>query len=95
MTTPALAGALADVETVFNGFASPAETGCERCFAPAETAYPRTPYTRLPADLLCRSVYKVPDHFADHAAVMRRLPPRAPGPWPTAPWTASAGGRTA
>ncbi|WP_244162833.1 hypothetical protein [Streptomyces bungoensis] len=72
MTTPALAGALADVETLFNGFASPAETGCERCFAPAETAYLRTPYTRLPADLLSRFVYKVPDH----AAVVRRLPPQ-------------------
>jgi hypothetical protein len=76
MPTPALAAALADIDTVFNGFSSPAETGCERCFAPEETAYLRTPYTRLPADLLSRFVRKVPDHFEDHAAVMRRLLPQ-------------------
>ncbi|GHI08880.1 hypothetical protein AQI88_11580 [Streptomyces cellostaticus] len=76
MPTPALAAALADIGTVFNGFASPAETGCERCFAPEETAFLRTPYTRLPTGLLRRFVYKVPDHFEDHAAVMRRLLPQ-------------------
>ncbi|MEU6353498.1 hypothetical protein ABZ896_29940 [Streptomyces sp. NPDC047072] len=77
MSSPALDAALADIDTVFNGFASPTETGCERCFRPEETAYLRTPYTRVPADLLARFVYKVPDHFEDHAAVMRRLLPQA------------------
>jgi hypothetical protein len=76
MFSPALDAALADIDTVFNGFASPTETGCERCFLPEETAYLRTPYTRVPADLLHRFVYKVPDHFEDHAAVMRRLMPQ-------------------
>ncbi|ELS52053.1 hypothetical protein [Streptomyces viridochromogenes] len=77
MPSPALVAALADIDTVFNGFASPAETGCERCFDPEETAYLRTPYTRVPADLVRRFVYKVPGHFEDHAAVMRRLLPQA------------------
>ncbi|MFF7973017.1 hypothetical protein [Streptomyces sp. NPDC007905] len=76
MPTPDLAAALADIDTVFNGFASPTETGCERCLAPEETACLRTPYTRLPPDLLRRFVHKVPDHFEDHAAVMRRLLPQ-------------------
>ncbi|WBO67323.1 hypothetical protein [Streptomyces camelliae] len=48
MPTPALAAALADIETVFNGFASPHETGCGRCHLPEETAYLRTPYVRVP-----------------------------------------------
>ncbi|MET9972508.1 hypothetical protein ABZZ80_43210 [Streptomyces sp. NPDC006356] len=73
---PALDAALADIDTVFNGFASPTEVGCERCFHPEETAYLRTPYTRVPADLLRRFVYKVPGHFEDHPAVMRRLLPQ-------------------
>lgn len=76
MTSPALAAALADIDTVFNGFASPTETGCERCYGPEETAYLRTPYTRVPADLVRRFVFESPDHFEDHAAVMRRLLPQ-------------------
>ncbi|WP_053850256.1 hypothetical protein [Streptomyces sp. NRRL B-24085] len=76
MSATALEAALADIDTVFNGFASPAETGCERCFLPAETAYLRMPYTRVPADPVRRFVFKVPDHFEDHAAVMRRLLPQ-------------------
>ncbi|MFF5481188.1 hypothetical protein ACFY5C_28225 [Streptomyces sp. NPDC012935] len=72
-----LDAALADIDTVFNGFASPGETGCERCFRPEETAYLRTPYTRVPAELVGRFFFKVPDHFEDHAAVMRRLLPQA------------------
>ncbi|WP_153544370.1 hypothetical protein [Streptomyces sp. RB17] len=75
-STQALGAALADIDTVFNGFACPSETGCERCFAPEETAYLRTPCTRLPPDLLNRFVRKVPDHFEDHATVMRRLLPQ-------------------
>ncbi|MCL8012312.1 hypothetical protein [Streptomyces sp. AS02] len=77
MSSPSLDTALADIDTVFNGFASPTETGCERCFLPEETAYLRTPYTRVPADLVGRFVFKVPGHFQDHAAVMRRLLPQA------------------
>jgi len=76
MPSSALAAALADIDTVFNGFASPGETGCGRCFQPEETAQLRTPYTRVPADVLRRFVYKAPDHFEDHAAVMRRLLPQ-------------------
>ncbi|MFF8194179.1 hypothetical protein ACF05L_25720 [Streptomyces bobili] len=76
MHSPALAAALADIDTVFNGFASPDETGCEHCFRPEETAYLRTPYTRLPLDVLRRFVFKTPGHFEDHAAVVRRLLPQ-------------------
>ncbi|MFR9792043.1 hypothetical protein ACL07V_25840 [Streptomyces sp. MB22_4] len=76
MPTPALIRALADIDTVFGGWTSPAETGCERCFAPEDTAWLRTPRARLPLDLLRRFVHKAPDHFADHAAVMRRLLPQ-------------------
>lgn len=76
MSSPALAAALADIDTVFNGFASPHETGCERCFRPEETARLRTPYVRVPLDVVERFVFKVPGHFADHAAVMRRLLPQ-------------------
>jgi hypothetical protein len=75
MTSKALDAALADIDTVFNGFASPTETGCERCYLPEETAYLRTPYTRVPADLVRRFVFESPGHFEDHAAVMRRLLP--------------------
>lgn len=77
MTSRALAAALADIDTVFNGFASPDETGCGRCHLPEETAYLRTPYTRVPADVLRMYVFEVPDHFDDHAAAMRRLLPQA------------------
>ncbi|WP_030045160.1 hypothetical protein [Streptomyces resistomycificus] len=76
MSSPALAAALADIDTVFNGFASPTETGCEHCFDPDETAMLRTPYTRVPGDLLRRFLFKDPLHFADHAAVTRRLLPQ-------------------
>jgi len=76
MTSKALDAALADIDTVFNGFASPTETGCERCYLPEETATLRTPYTRVPADLVSRFVFEGRDHFEDHAAVMRRLLPQ-------------------
>jgi hypothetical protein len=76
MHSPALQAALADIDTLFNGFASPTEIGCERCFHPDETAYLRTPYTRVPGALLERFVFKTPGHFEDHAAVMRRLLPQ-------------------
>ncbi|MFE2888202.1 hypothetical protein [Streptomyces sp. NPDC059272] len=74
--SPALTAALADIDTVFNGFASPGETGCDRCFGPEETAFLRTPYTRVPGELVGRFVFKDPAHFADHAAVLRRLLPQ-------------------
>jgi hypothetical protein len=76
MRTPALDAALADIGTIFNGFSSPHETGCELCFGPEETAYLRTPYTRVPLELVGRFVFKHPLHFEDHAAVMRRLLPQ-------------------
>lgn len=76
MRSPALDAALADIDTVFNGFASPGETGCRLCHAPEETAYLRTPYTRVPPDVLDRYLYEVSNHFHDHAAAMRRLLPQ-------------------
>ncbi|MYT04781.1 MULTISPECIES: hypothetical protein [Streptomyces] len=76
MTSTALAAALDDIDSVFNGFASPTESGCERCYLPEETAYLRTPYTRVPADLVRRFAFEGPGHFEDHAAVMRRLLPQ-------------------
>jgi hypothetical protein len=76
MTSKALDVALADIDTVFNGFASFTETGCERCYLPEETAYLRTPDTRVPPDLVRRFVFESPGHFEDHAAVMHRLLPQ-------------------
>ena len=64
MTTTALDAALADIDTVFNGFASPTETGCARCYLPEETAYLRTPYTRVPVDLVSRFVFELPSRAA-------------------------------
>ncbi|OIJ92506.1 hypothetical protein [Streptomyces colonosanans] len=76
MTSPALDAALADIDTVFNGFASPDETGCGRCHLPHEVAFLRTPHVRVPPDVLRQFVFEVPDHFDDHAASMRRLLPQ-------------------
>ncbi|MET7285687.1 hypothetical protein [Streptomyces sp. NPDC005573] len=76
MPTPALAAALADIDTVFNGFASPAETGCPLCYAPEDAAWLRTPYTTVPPGLLRRFVHDGPGHFEDHDAVLRRLLPQ-------------------
>jgi hypothetical protein len=77
MASPALDAALADIDTVFNGFASPHETGCGHCHAPEETAFLRTPYTRVPLDVVRYYLFEVPDHFDDHPAAMRRLLPQA------------------
>ncbi|MEU9667786.1 hypothetical protein AB0J81_23045 [Streptomyces bobili] len=77
MHSPALAAALADIDTVFNGFASPDETGCGYCHAPVETAYLRTPYVHVPVDVVRYYLFEVGDHFTDHAASMRRLLPQA------------------
>ncbi|MCX4999210.1 hypothetical protein [Streptomyces longwoodensis] len=76
MRSPALTAALADIDTVFNGFASPTETGCGLCHLPEETAHLRSPYTRVPPDVLNMYLFEVPDHFDDHAAAMRRLLPQ-------------------
>ncbi|MGW0843022.1 hypothetical protein ACWD26_23300 [Streptomyces sp. NPDC002787] len=75
--SPALEAALADIDTVFDGFTSPHETGCGRCHMPEETAYLRTPSVPVPLDVLTMYVFEVSNHFADHAAAMRRLLP----PW--------------
>ncbi|MEU0004784.1 hypothetical protein ABZ079_10905 [Streptomyces sp. NPDC006314] len=77
MSSTALDAALADIDTVFNGFASPQETGCGYCHAPEETAYLRTPHVRVPTDVVQYYLFEVPDHFDDHAAAMRRLLPQA------------------
>lgn len=76
MTSPALDAALADIDTLFNGFASPHETGCGRCHLPEETAFLRTPYTHVPLDVVQMYVFEVAGHFDDHAAAMRRLLPQ-------------------
>ena len=77
MTSTALEAALADVDRVFDGFASPDETGCGHCHAPEETAYLRTPYVHVPVDVVRYYLFEVSDHFDDHAAAMRRLLPQA------------------
>ncbi|MFF3332111.1 hypothetical protein ACFYWX_21530 [Streptomyces sp. NPDC002888] len=77
MLSPALDAALADIDIVFNGFASPHETGCGLCHLPEETAYLRTPCTRIPLDVVQRYLFEVSDHFDDQAAAMRRLLPQA------------------
>ncbi|MFI1003558.1 hypothetical protein ACIP10_20160 [Streptomyces galbus] len=76
MRSPALTAALADIDTVFDGFAGPTETGCGRCHLPEETAHLRSPYTRVPPEVLDMYLFEVPDHFDDHAAAMRRLLPQ-------------------
>lgn len=77
MLSPALEAALADIDTAFDGCTSPHETGCGRCHMPEETAYLRTPSVPVPLDVLKMYVFEVSNHFADHAAAMRRLLP----PW--------------
>ncbi|BDH04605.1 hypothetical protein [Streptomyces seoulensis] len=77
MRTPELTAALAEIDVVFNGEASRAEFGCARyCCTAEDAAYLRSPHTRVPAALLNRFLYKSPQHFADHAAAMRRLLPQ-------------------
>lgn len=77
MYTRELAAALAEIDVVFNGEASPAESGCARYCCPAEDAtYLRTPNSRVPAKLLNRFLYKGAHHFTDHEAAMRRLLPQ-------------------
>ncbi|MFI5553021.1 hypothetical protein [Streptomyces sp. NPDC051738] len=77
MSSAALDAALAGVDTAFDGFTSPDETGCGYCHASEETAYLRTPNVRIPVDVVRYYLFEVPDHFNDHAAVMRRLLPQA------------------
>ncbi|WP_327730452.1 hypothetical protein OG250_35390 [Streptomyces sp. NBC_00487] len=76
MCSPALDAALADIDHVFAGFASPTETGCDRCFSPEAVALLRVPHVPLPRDELHTFVHKVRDHYEDHDAVMRRLLPQ-------------------
>ena len=77
MSSAALDAALADIDTVFNGFANPGETGCGYCHAPEETAYLRTPNVPIPVDVVRYYLFEVPDHFDDHPTAMRRLLPQA------------------
>ncbi|WP_246203397.1 hypothetical protein [Streptomyces tailanensis] len=103
MRSPALAAALADIDTVFNGFASPGETGCRLCHAPEETAYLRTPYTRVPPDVLDRYLYEVSNLPQFSTSLEPGGPPptttpprcaaccrRERGRWSTARWKGSA-----
>ncbi|WP_406127931.1 hypothetical protein OIE52_12240 [Streptomyces canus] len=76
MTSLALDATLADIETVFNGCASPGESACGVCHLPEEAAYLRTPHLRIPADVLRMYTFEVSDHFDDQAAAMRRLLPQ-------------------
>lgn len=76
MHSPDLEAALAAIDTVFDGFASPTETGCGRCFPSGETEYLRAASRPVPLDVLNGFVFKAADHFDDHAAVMRRLLPQ-------------------
>ncbi|MFC9590181.1 hypothetical protein ACFTUC_10460 [Streptomyces sp. NPDC056944] len=74
MASPALASALRRVDAVFGGMTAPAE-GCLRCYDAEELALLAVPRAPLGDDLLLRFFHKVPDHFTDHAATIRRLLP--------------------
>ncbi|MFF0012188.1 hypothetical protein [Streptomyces sp. NPDC005374] len=76
MHANALEAALADIETVFNGFASPGETACSVCDLPEEIAFLRTPYVRIPVDVVRQYTFQVSGHFDDQDAAMRRLLPQ-------------------
>ncbi|MEU0027616.1 hypothetical protein [Streptomyces sp. NPDC006335] len=76
MHATALETALADIDTVFNGFASPGETACSVCDLPEEVAYLRTPYVRIPVDVVRQYTFQVSNHFDDQDAAMRRLLPQ-------------------
>ncbi|MFJ7076685.1 hypothetical protein [Streptomyces sp. NPDC098781] len=76
MSSAALDAALAEIDTVFGGFASPEETGCGYCHLPEELAHLRTPDRPIPVDVVSYFLFEVPDHFDDHPAVMRRLLPQ-------------------
>jgi hypothetical protein len=75
--SPALDAALADIDTVFNGFAGSHGSGCPLCHAPEKTTYLRAPYTHVPLDVLQRYLFEVHDHFDDRTSAMRRLVPQA------------------
>ncbi|MFC9394854.1 hypothetical protein ACFTWS_17085 [Streptomyces sp. NPDC057027] len=74
MTSPALASALRRVDAVFGGTTAPAG-GCLHCYGAEELALLAVPRAPLGDELLLRFFHKVPDHFTDHAATMRRLLP--------------------
>ncbi|WP_051844304.1 hypothetical protein [Streptomyces globisporus] len=74
MTSPALASALRRVDAVFGGMTA-SDEGCPRCFTTEELALLAVPRAPLGDALLLRFFHKVPDHFADHAATVRRLLP--------------------
>ncbi|MGC0404547.1 hypothetical protein RKD27_007191 [Streptomyces sp. SAI-126] len=76
MHATALEAALADIDTVFNGFASPGETACSVCDLPEEVAYLRTPYVRIPVDVVRQYTFQASGHFDDQDAAMRRLLPQ-------------------
>ncbi|MEV5973232.1 hypothetical protein [Streptomyces sp. NPDC051921] len=72
---PAVAAALRRVEEVFGGMTA-SSRGCLHCFDAEESALLAVPGARLDDDLLARFFHKVPDHFEDHPAVVRRLLPQ-------------------
>ncbi|MFH8837921.1 hypothetical protein [Streptomyces sp. NPDC017868] len=74
MTSPALTAALHRIDAVFGGMTAPAE-GCLHCYGADELALLAVPRTPLGDELLLRFFHKVPDHFTDHAATVRRLLP--------------------
>ncbi|MYW67722.1 hypothetical protein GTY65_27150 [Streptomyces sp. SID8379] len=74
---PRLTAALARVREVFGGATVPAdETGCLYCYGESDIALLHVPDAPLPEDLLWSLFHKVPDHFTDHPAVIRRLLPQ-------------------
>ncbi|MFG2817612.1 hypothetical protein [Streptomyces sp. NPDC048410] len=77
MRSPELTAALAEIDVVFNGEASPGEFGCARyCCTAEDAAYLRVPGTHVPAALVSRFLYRGSHHFTDHEAAMRRLLPQ-------------------
>ncbi|MFI8419756.1 hypothetical protein [Streptomyces sp. NPDC085479] len=74
MASPALTAALRRVDAVFGGMTAPAD-GCAYCYGEDGLAPLAVPGALLGDDLLGSVFHEVPDHFADHAAVVRRILP--------------------
>ncbi|MGH4030794.1 hypothetical protein ACQB60_17860 [Actinomycetota bacterium Odt1-20B] len=72
-----LGASLARIRSVFAGLTAAAhERGCTHCYGEQDIALLRVPEVALPEDLLVQFFHEVPDHFDDHAAVLRRLLPQ-------------------
>jgi len=74
----ALGLAIANVHDVFAGMAAnPDEVGCLACYSPGDMEMLRRSDVPVPDDLVASVALEVPDHWDDHAAVLRRVLPQA------------------